>query len=234
MTTNISEEIEIDGIIISLSRKKIKHLHIKICLPYGEVKVSAPLRFNIKQITKFISKKIDWIKKSQNDIKSKKIILPPKFISGESHFLFGQKFNLILIKNSHSNVVLVKNDEIELHSKKLTSNFAERQKIMNDFYRQELKKKIPEFIIKYEKTMNVKVAEFGVKKMKTRWGTCNVRDHRIWINLELAKNPIECLDFIITHEMTHLLERKHSKRFFSLMDNFMPNWRQIEAKLQWF
>ncbi len=107
----------------------------------------------------------------------------------------------------------------------------QKRKILDEFYRAELKKIIPKFIQKYEQKMRVKVEEFGVKKMKTRWGTCNAKARRIWLNLELAKKPIQCLEFIITHEMVHLLERNHSKKFYELMDKFMSDWKIWKEKL---
>jgi predicted metal-dependent hydrolase len=115
-------------------------------------------------------------------------------------------------------------DVITLYVKKL-SNFKQRQKLFDDFYRANLKKIIPPLIEKYEKKMDVKVKEFGIKKMKTRWGTCNTRDRRIWLNLELAKKPPQYLESIVVHEMVHFFEHRHNKNFFALMDKFMPDWK---------
>ncbi len=235
MSKNIpTQKIEIAGIAISLSQKRIRNLHIRICIPDGEVKISAPLRYNLAQITKFVLQKIDWIKKSQNQIRNLrdegKIALPQKFISGEDHYFFGKKLKLELLQNSASNKVVIGEDFMHLYVKKL-SNFKQREKLLDDFYRAHLKKIIPDLIEKYEKKMDVKVAEFGVKKMKTRWGTCNVRDRRIWLNLELAKKPIAYLESIIVHEMVHFFEHRHNKKFYALMDKFMPDWKNAQKDL---
>ena len=229
MSTNISaQELQIAGIAIFLTHKKIRNLHIRICVPDGEVRISAPLRYSMKQITEFVLQKIDWIKKGQTQIQKLrdegKIIFPPKFISGEEHYFLGQKFSLELIQNSTYNKLIFNENSFQLHVKKL-SNFKGRQKLFDDFYRAFLKKNIPPLIAKYEKKMNVKVAEFGVKKMKTRWGTCNPRARRIWLNLELAKKSPQYLESIIVHEMVHLLEHRHNKNFYFLMDKFMPDWK---------
>ena len=226
-------QIEIEGIPISLLQKRIRNLHLRIIAPQGEVRVSAPLRISLTYIKKFITERIEWIKEKQIEIRNRKIFAPPKFISGEKHYFFGKEFELQLIENSRSNKVLINDNFLELHVKKI-SELKQRRKIIDDFYRKNLNEKIPDLIAKYEKEMNVKVAEFRIKKMKTRWGTCNVKERRIWITLELAKRSLGCLEMLITHEMTHLLERKHNKRFFALMDKFMPNWRDWDRELKEF
>ncbi len=226
-----SRQIEVGGVVFNLLQKRIKNMHLRIYPPRGEVRISAPSRLSLDVITKFISSKISWIKEQQIKIKNRKIIAPLKFISGESHYFFGEKYLLQIVENAQSNAVFLLDKKIEIHLKKNLRR-EERKKLLDEFYRREIKKIISQFIAKYEKKMGVKVREFGVKKMKTRWGTCNVRAGRIWINLELAKRKIECLEFIVTHEMTHLLERKHSKKFFALMDNFLPNWREAKNELK--
>ena len=227
----VTQQIEISGIVISLSQKRIRNLHLRILPPSGEVRVSAPLRLSLTKIKEFVLKRIDWIKENQITIRNRKIVAPLKFISGENHFIFGKEFELKLFENSRSNKVLLSENFLELHVRK-TSTLKVREKIIHDFYRANLQKKIPEFVAHYEPKMKVKVAESRIKKMKTRWGTCNPKDRRIWLSLELAKRPIGCLEFIVVHEMTHLLERKHNKRFFALMDKFLPDWRLWQNELK--
>ena len=234
-------EIEIAGIKIFLTQKRIRNLHLRISAPDGEVRVSAPLRYGLTRLREFILQKIEWIKKNQIKIHKLrdegKIILPKKFISGEEHYFFGEKFLLELVQNSTANKVLFKisgvevsrGNLIELHVKKL-SNLAQRQKLMDNFYRKHLKEVVPRMITKYEEKMGVAVAEFRVKKMKTRWGTCNVRARRIWLSLELAKKPLGFLESTVVHEMVHLLERGHNKKFYGLMNKFMPEWQIWDKK----
>ncbi|MBM3580044.1 MAG: M48 family metallopeptidase [Alphaproteobacteria bacterium] len=231
----LKSEIEISGIKIFLTQKKIRNLHLRILPPSSEVRVSAPLRFSLEKIEEFVLKRIDWIKNGQNQIRKLheegKIEMPPKFLSGEKHEFLGKKFEFELIRNSSANKLIFSAERFVM-TVKGQSNFAQRQKLMDNFYRKNLQEMIPQMIEKYEKKMGVKVAEFGIKKMKTRWGTCNVRARRIWLGLELAKKPAGFLESIVVHEMVHFLEQKHSKRFYELMDRFMPKWRITDAEVK--
>lgn len=222
-----SSQIEIGGVMFNLLQKRIKNLHLRIYPPHGEVRISAPSRLSLEAIKKFVFSKLNWIKEQQIKIINRKRIAPLKFISGENHNFFGKKYRLQIIETKGATSIHLKDEIIEIHVKKS----ADAKKLLEEFYRREIKKIIPHFIARYERKMQVKVVEFGVKKMKTRWGTCNPKAQRIWLNLELAKRNIKCLEFIVVHEMTHLLERKHSKKFFALMDKFMPDWRVFKEEL---
>lgn len=226
-----SIELEVGGILIEFLRKKIKNLHLKIYPPFGKVRISAPLRLDIETVKKFINKKIFWIKEHQEKIRTRVLPQELQFISGENHYFFGEKYSLNIVEKSSSNKVLLKDRKLEMHLRD-SANKARRAKLLDDFYRREIKKIIPQFITKYEEKTSLKVVQFGVKKMKTRWGTCNSRVRRIWFNLELAKKPLICLEFITAHEITHFLERKHNKRFYALMDSLMSNWREGERELK--
>jgi predicted metal-dependent hydrolase len=227
----IQKQIEIAGISILLLQKRIKNLHLRILPMTGEVRVSAPIRLSLKYIKKFIEQRVDWINDKQVEIKNRKIAKPPKFISNEIHNFFGESFELQLHENAASNKVEEDASILKMFLKN-SSTTQQREKILDDFYRKNLLKKIPDLITKYEKKMNVKVAEFRIKKMKTRWGTCNIKERRIWLSLELAKKPLECLEFIVVHEMVHFFERKHGKKFYDLMNNFLPEWKKSDAILK--
>jgi len=226
-----STEIFIEEITIKLLQKRIKNIHLRICAPHGEVRVSAPLRVSLSEIKKFISSKIDWIKAKQIEVKNRKITPPLKFASGEKHFLWGKEFELRVLENSAKNAVLLENNFLELRLKKLT-NQAQKQKLIENFYRQQLLQTAPNLVAKYEKKLGKKIGKLGIKKMKTRWGSCNPADRRIWLNLELAKKPIECLDFIVAHEMAHLLQANHSKKFYAVLDGLLPEWRVADKILK--
>lgn len=227
------EKIIIEDIEAHLLRKKIRNINIRVCAPSGEIKVSAPLKANIEKILNFFRSKIQWVKKCQNKIRSTKYVPPIRFENNEEHYFLGEKYILEILEVAKKPGVEIANERLILKVKTRSSKKL-RQEVLNKFYRAELKKLIPPLIKKWEKTMQVEVKEFGIKKMKTRWGTCNIRDRRIWINLELAKTPIQCLEYIIVHELNHLLERNHSKRFHDLMDKFLPSWRETKKQLWHF
>ena len=222
-------KLKYQNIDLEIIQKRIRHLHIRIRAPLGQVRVSAPLHVAMAKILQFIDSKIAWIKESQDKISKTKFEPKKKFLSGEEHNFFDKKY-LLLIEEGAKNLVTLSGDKIILQSKN-TSAIKKRQKILEDFYRQELKKLVAEYIKKWEVKMSVSVKEFGIKKMKTRWGTCNIKDQRIWINLELAKKPLQCLEYIVVHEMNHLLEKNHTKRFHSLMDQFLVDWKVRKEKL---
>lgn len=233
MSLKILEKLSLQNIEAQLQRKKVRYLNIRVCAPDGQVKLSAPFRMDIEKIYRFFADKIEWIKKCQERIRARKYSPALQFRSGEEHFFFGKRFILEVIEVEKKPQVKIVDEclilQVRPHSTKKI-----RQKIIDQFYRAELKKLIPQFIEKWQEEMDVKVAQFGIKKMKTRWGTCNIRARRIWLNLDLAKTPLDCLEYIIIHEMNHLLERKHTKRFHALMDKFYPTWRDSKIKLKSF
>lgn len=225
------KQVLIEDIEVNIVQKRIKNIHLRIYPPLGEVRLTIPRQISIEKAKTFIISKLDWIKKQQIKIRSKKILPPLQYLEGEVHYFFGEEYILKIFEKKSAPKVFLKDGVIELHINK-DSTLNQRKIIIDKYYRLEMNKIIPQFIFNLEKKMNVKVAEFGIKKMKTRWGTCNIRARRIWLNLELAKKPISCLEYIIVHEMVHLLERKHSKKFIAYMDNFLPSWRNCNDALK--
>jgi hypothetical protein len=225
----IKHQISIEGIMVEITQRRMRNLRLQVVSGSAKVKASGPLRVSLKQIENFIKERIDWIKKQRQEILSKK--LPAKnFIDGEEHEFLGERFFLKIREAKTKNRARFIGNIIEMH---LTadSTLEQKRKLMDDLWRKRLKEIIPLYIAELEKIMNVRVKEFGVKKMKTRWGTCNPRAQRIWLNLELVKFPPKCLEFIIIHEMVHLLERNHNKKFFAYMDQFMPDWKTHKKAL---
>jgi predicted metal-dependent hydrolase len=223
----------VSGVYAEVLRKSMKNIIIKIKSPDGQVQVSAPLRMEDRIIENFILSRIDWIRKHQERMKLIPRVIPKNFESDEVHYFLGKKFQLQTIPSGTRSKVVLNNDIMELHVA-AASGIEKRKQVLDNFYRKKLKEMIPQMISDWEARMNVKVNEFGVKSMKTRWGTCNIRTQRIWLNLELAKKPVECLEHIVVHEMVHLLERNHTKRFYALMDRFLPDWRRRKEVLDKF
>ncbi len=226
MTNLLINDIEIEVI-----KKDIKNIHLSVHPPAGRVRLSVPTPMDDEAIRLFVISKLSWIKKKQEAFAGRKRQFPREYLSGESHYFMGDRYLLNVIEvNEKQRVVLKDNKYIDLYVRPNHTR-EKRVKILNEWYRQELKSIIPGYIEKWERIMGVKVNEFGIKLMKTRWGTCNVKDKRIWINLELAKKNSRYLEYIIVHEMAHLLERKHNDRFKAYMNKFLPNWRGIKKEL---
>ena len=222
--------VNLENIVVELLLKNIKNIHIRIYPPLGRVRVSAPRRMNLEKIRNFISSKLSWIKEQQSKILSRKWQAPQEYKTGESHYFFGQKYLLEVIEVNKKPHVKIANETLILQVRPRASK-KQKQLVLQEFYRLRLKEIAAQMIRKFEVEMKVEVKELGVKKMKTRWGTCNPRAKRIWINLELAKSPLECLEHIVVHEMVHLLARKHDAKFFGYMDQFLPQWKEYKKML---
>ena len=225
------EQITINDLVIDVVRKDIKNIHLAVYPPTGRVRIAAPLTMNEDAIRLFAISKLAWIKRNQRKFENQERIPQREYKQRESHYFQGKRYLLNIVETDQSPKVVLKNKKfIELHIKPNTST-AKRHEILTEWYRSELKKYIPPLIEKWEKILNVKVNEWHVKQMKTKWGSCNIEKKRIWLNLELAKKPEHCLEYIIVHEMVHLLERHHNDRFLYLMNTYLPNWRQLKDEL---
>lgn len=224
-------QLKVEGIEIDVVQKDIKNINLKIYRSNGRVRVSTPKRIRKSIIRNFLIDKIEWIKKHLKRIEKQLPEKPPKFITGESHNLFGKEYKLILTEVDKKPEVDLKDDKKIYLYVRPGSNLEKREKVMREWYREQLKERIPALIQKYEKKLGVKSKEWRVKKMKTRWGTCNIRDSRVWFSLELAKKPEICLEYVVLHELAHLIERYHNKRFKALLSREMPEWRRVEAMM---
>ena len=224
------QEIQLGDITVEVTQKDIKNVHLSVYPPFGQVKIAAPERMDLDTIRIYAISKLTWIRKQQAKIKSQKREAPREYLTKESHYYFGKRYLLKVIEHNASPIVKLKHNTIELYIRPET-NTEKRKEILEEWYRAQLKVKIPELISKWETVMDVQVNDYGIKKMKTKWGTCNIGAKRIWLNLELAKKPVSCLEYIIVHEMTHLLERNHNTRFVALMNSFLPNWKEVKEEL---
>lgn len=230
--TKVSE-IAVGDITIEVIQKSIKNLHLSVHPPTGRVRISAPSRMGLETIRLYAISKLGWIRKHQTRLQRQQRETPREYISGESHYFLGKRYLLKVIEHTGSAKVSHDHDTIELHIRPNTSK-AKRKLIVDEWYRSRLKEILPNLIRQYEERMKVQVLEWGVKKMKTKWGTCNITVKRIWLNLELTKKPPYCIEHVVVHEMVHLLERKHNDRFISLMNSYLPQWRQYKEELNRF
>ena len=224
-------QITINDLSIDVVRKNIKNMHLSVYPPLGRVRIAAPLNIDDEAVRLFAISKLSWIKKNKRKFENQDRQSPRKFAERESHYFQGKRYLLRVIEhNAPSKVQLKTKTYIDLFVRPETS-IEQRQIILNEWYRKELKKQIPLIIKKWEKIIKVVVNDWGVKQMKTKWGTCNIEEKRIWINLELAKKPSQCLEYIVVHEMIHLLERHHNDRFLYYMDKYMPQWKLYKEEL---
>lgn len=178
----------------------------------------------------FAVSKLGWIKKQQTKLCEQERETPREYINRESHYYMGKRYLLKVFEHKAPPNVILKHDTIELYVRE-NSSLDKRRAVLDNWYRQRLKEIVPDYIARWEESMNLNVEEFGIKKMKTRWGTCNREAGRIWLNLELAKKPAQCMEYVIVHEMVHLLENKHNETFIAYMDKFLPKWRFYKEEL---
>lgn len=225
------EQITISDITIDVVRKDIKNIHLAVYPPTGRVRLAAPLQVSDDAIRLYAISKLAWIKRNQRKFEGQERISPREFKNRESHYFRGQRYLLNIIESdAPPKVVLKSKTYIDIYVRPETPT-EKRLDIMNEWYRSQLKILIPDLIEKWEKIMNIKVDEWQVRQMKTKWGSCNIEEKRIRINLELAKKPEHCLEYIIVHEMVHLLERHHNDRFHAYLETYLPNWKQLKTEL---
>lgn len=228
---NISNSLVIENIDIEVIKKDIKNIHLSVHSPSGRVRLSTPKSMNNESIRLFAISKLSWIKKQRNKFANQTRETPREFVSGESHYFLGNRYLLNVIKTkSKQRVEIANNKHLNLYVRK-DSTKEKREKIMIEWYRRELKLQISEYIKKWEKIMDVSVNDWNVRKMKTIWGSCNIQDKKILMNLELAKKNPKGIEYVVVHEIVHLLERKHNDRFKSYMDKFLPDWRAIQNQI---
>ena len=226
----MKEKIIIEDIAIILERKNIKNMYLRVLPPNGEVKVSAPLFVSDKDISDFIKSRKEWILKKQDLIKNNEIKAPLKYLNGEKHYLWGKPYTLQLIKNDNIKDAIADPDKriIYLPIPK-RSTIAKREDILTSFYRKELKNAVPPVLDKCTKIVGKSPTEVKVRKMKN-WGNCNQKG-KITLNLNLAKKDPDCLEYVMIHELCHLIEFNHGKKFKGLMDKYCPDWKEIKKRL---
>ena len=216
-------QINLGEISVEVVKKDIKNIHLSVYPPTGTVRISAPLRMNIDTIRVFAISRLGWIKKQQQKLKKQEREAPRDYLDRESHYLWGKRYLLKVVEEDAAPRVELKHKKIILQVRSGTSR-DKKKAILEEWYRERLKEALPTLIAKWEKLMNVKVKRFFVRRMKTRWGSCNPSTKSIRLNTELAKKLPDCLEYIVVHEMAHLREPTHNSRFIALMDSMMPKW----------
>lgn len=224
-------QFAVSGMKVNVVRKRIKNLHLGVYPPHGRVRVAAPLGLTRDAVRLAVIDKLTWIKRQRAKFEAQARQTEREFVSGETHYYLGRRYRLRVVEHDAPPAVL-------LHGKtgiylyvRPSSSIEKREQIFLSWYRAQLKDIVLGLINKWQRILGVQVVAWSVRKMKTKWGSCNTSSDRILLNLELAKKPVQCIEYVVVHELVHLLERKHNDRFIALMDKHLPNWRQYRDEL---
>lgn len=217
---------QIGSIEFELLRKPIKHMRISVLPPEGQVQVVAPHSFTETAIRLAFIARIPWIKKQQQAFLQQARQTEREWVSGECHYLWGRAYRLQVIEHSGAHQVRQGKDNYLQLWVRPNTTAANKAKVLQAFYRQQLEQEVPKLLEKWLPRMGVELQDWRIKQMKTKWGSCNIEASRLWLNLELAKKPHACVEYVLVHELVHLLERKHNERFIGFMDQFLSDWRE--------
>jgi predicted metal-dependent hydrolase len=226
----MTSQINLGDISVDVVKKDIKNLHLSVYPPAGKVRISAPQRMDLDTIRVFAITKLGWIKKQQQKLREQERETPRECLDRESHYLWGKRYLLKVERKDTASFISLRHNKMVLHIHPDTSE-ERKQALLAEWYREQLKEAVFPLIAKWEPLMDVKVGMFFIQRMKTRWGSCNYRSGNIRLNAELAKKPPACLEYVVVHEMAHLLEPTHNSSFIALMDRFMPSWRGHREEL---
>jgi len=231
--SNVTTEIltmKLNELDVEIIQKNIKNVHLSVYPPDGRVKISAPSSMSQDTIRVFVISKLGWIKKQQNKLRAQEREAPREYLDRESHYVWGKRYLLKIQETDAPSKIELKHNKLVLSIRPGTSQ-ERKQAVLEAWYRENLKQAIPAMIEKWQPRLGVRVNRFYVQRMKTKWGSCSFHSGNIRLNTELAKKPLVCLEYIVVHEMTHLLEPTHNSRFTGLMDQFLPKWRFYRDEL---
>ena len=226
-----TKNITVSGLDVQVVRKSIKNLHLGVYPPAGRVRVAAPLSVSDNAVRLAVVEKLGWIKRQRARFETQPRQSEREMVSGESHYYLGRRYRLrVKEHDAPARVIFGNRTFLELHVRPSTDARG-RERLLHEWYRASLRSLIPPLVGRWEKILGVKASAWGIRKMKTKWGSCSVESRRIWLNLELAKKPLQCLEYLIVHELAHLLERHHNDRFIGLLDRHLPHWRRSRNEL---
>lgn len=222
--------VQLGDIAVEVVRKDIKNVHLSVYPPAGKVRIAAPERMSLETIRVFAISKLAWIRQQQRKLQEQERETPREYLDRESHYVWGKRYLLKIVEAKTAPEVKLKHSVMILRVRPAMNNET-KQAIVAQWYRDQIKAAVPTMITKWERTIGVKVARVFVQKMKTKWGSCNPHTRSMRLNTDLAKKPAQCLEYIIVHEMVHLLERHHNDKFTAFMNQFLPQWRSRRSEL---
>lgn len=231
MSINSFSNITVSGLEIAIERKDIKNLHIGVYPPNGKVRVATPLKLNDEAVRLAVISRLSWIKKQQQSFLNQPRQTKREMVSGESHYLFGKRYLLDVKYENIKYKIVKKHTKLQLFVKENTTR-ENRLKVLEKYYREHLTIELEKLIEKWKNVIGVNIDSWKIQKMKTKWGSCNIEDKRLLFNLELAKVPVKCIEYIVVHEMIHLQERHHNDNFKALMDKYISDWQSRKEELK--
>ena len=223
-------QIKLGDVTVDVIFKDIKNVHLSVHPPSGRVKISAPTRMSRDTLRVFAISKLDWIRQQQKRLREQDRETPREYLDRESHYVWGKRYLLKLVEADAAPAIELKHSKMILRVRPGTNN-EKKQAILEGWYREQIKQAASPLIAKWDRLMQVRVSRFFVQHMKTKWGGCNPATRSVRLNTELARKPRECLEYILVHELAHLLEPTHNARFIALMDRIMPNWQLRRRQL---
>ena len=226
----MSATLELGGVAVDVVRKDIKNVHLSVHPPTGRVRISAPLRMSLDTIRLFAISKLGWTRQQQQRLRGQERETRREYLDRESHFVWGRRLLLRVEEADAAPKVEIKHARLLLRVRP-GADEAAREAVIAGWYRQLVRTAVPTLIESWERRLSVRVNGYFVQQMRTKWGSCNPTARTIRLNTELAKKPQECLEYIVVHEMVHLLEPTHSPRFLAIMDRVMPEWRNMRELL---
>ncbi len=228
--TTASAYLTVRGIDVDVVYKDIKNLHIAVYPPMGRVRVSAPHRLGDDQVRLAVIQRLSWIKRQRERLQSTQRQSEREMVTGESHYVWGVRRRLKVIERPGRAHFETEGDRLLLYVPEGTTP-QRRREYLDSWYRKQIREALPDLIAKWEEKLDLKVPQWSIRRMKTKWGSCSRETRHIWFNTELAKKHPDCLEYVLVHEMTHYLERNHGERFTKLMDDFMPSWHARRDQL---
>lgn len=222
--------LQVNNVDIDVIKKDIKNIHLAVYPPDARVRISAPFSYDDETIKLFAVSKWGWIKDNIEVIKNQTRIPPKDYISGESHYLFGKRYMLKVVEGKKSSIDIEGVNKIVITVRKNATKDS-KKKMMESWYREQLTKKLNILVPAWEEKTGLKINSWQIKKMKTRWGSCNINKKSINFNLELAKRQVKEMEYVILHELSHLVEKTHNQRFVSHLETYMPNWKLYRKEL---
>lgn len=225
-----SHKLRVAELEVEVVRKAIKNLHISVHPPLGRVRVAAPHAMSDDAVRRAVVTRLGWIKRQRSAFANQPRSGAPEFVSGESHWVFGRRYRLQVVEHDAPAEVSICGGRLQLRCKPgMTA--AGRARVLDAWYRERLAEVVAPMFGRWCRRIGVDASGFRIKRMRTKWGTCSVRARRIWMNVEIARRPQRCVEYLLVHELVHLLEAKHGPKFVAIMDQHLPSWRRLRSLL---